>query len=62
MMTRFCRQCRRSTNHRPITDLIGNRRESSVADRIFHGVCSLGSSEIFADKRYECQECGEVRG
>lgn len=57
-IVRFCRCCQRKTEHDHYTDLLGLGDRSSVAERLFFGVITLGASEAMADKRYECQECG----
>lgn len=57
---RFCRICQKKTDHDHFVDLLSVGDRDGFATRLFFGIVTMGASEVMADRRYECQECGKV--
>lgn len=56
--TRYCRRCKKQTQHDHITDIITADRASPL-QRMLWGIVTVGVSELFSERQWECQECGD---
>lgn len=56
---KFCRTCRKKTDHDKRVDLLGDGW-SGPLERALCFVLSMGASEVMASRYLECEECGRV--
>lgn len=56
----YCSKCRRDTLHNLAS--LESPYEGTGLGRAFAAIFTLGASETtWADKKYECSRCGEIR-